>query len=68
MVGAMYYVTWADSINATSSIGGFEARVVRDERTYSVAGVDSLFYGHFTYRRPTPTTQFVNWLPALRYD
>lgn len=61
------YTKWAETVAALSSVGGFEPRVVNSDESYTIAGVNSLFYGHFTYRRPTPSDQLVPALPHLAY-
>jgi tetratricopeptide (TPR) repeat protein len=65
--GADTFAIWAESINGTASTGGHEVGVFAPTDRHGVAGVNSLFYGHFTYRRPTPTDQFVLDLPRLGY-
>jgi O-antigen ligase len=65
---AARYATWAETVNGDSSIGGYEMRVVTDGQPHFVAGINSLFYGHYTYRRPVPSHQLVGWLPELGYQ
>ena len=64
---AKVYEPWAESLSALSSTAGFEARVVGDREGFRVAGVSSLFYGHFSYRRPTPSNQLIDGLPHLAF-
>lgn len=61
------YLAWAKTVGSTSEAGGFEIRVTQGlpER---IAGINSLYYGHYTYRRPTPWMQLIDGLPHLGYE
>ncbi len=61
------YITWAATVDALSTPGGFEVRV-KSDKDLTPAGISSLFYGHYTYRRPVPNHQLVDWLPELAYQ
>lgn len=61
------YERWADTVAVLSSAGSYEARVVDIAGDERLAGVSSAFYGHYTYRRPTPWNQFVGSLPVIAY-
>jgi O-antigen ligase len=65
--GANGYTIWANAVSPLSSPGGFEARVTERGEPGTIAGVSTLFYGHYTYRRPIPSDQFVDWLPQIAY-
>jgi O-antigen ligase/tetratricopeptide (TPR) repeat protein len=62
------FANWAETIYGEASIGGYEVRVWRKPASHIVAGVSTLFYGHYTYRRPVPSVQLVDWLPELGYE
>jgi O-antigen ligase/tetratricopeptide (TPR) repeat protein len=65
---AATYSAWAETINGNASIAGYEVRVVTERKQHIVAGMSTLFYGHYTYRRPVPMVQLVSWLPELGYE
>jgi O-antigen ligase/tetratricopeptide (TPR) repeat protein len=62
---AAYYVDWGKVLSTRSDTGAEELRIDRGQPGATIAGTSALFYGHFGYRRPTPTDQFVPWLPHL---
>lgn len=64
---AARYERWADTVAVLSGAGSYEARVVDVADGERLAGVSSAFYGHYTYRRPTPWNQFVRYLPVIAY-
>lgn len=64
---AASYSVWAATVNALSTSDGYEVRVTSDPNA-APAGISTLFYGQYTYRRPVPGHQLVNWLPALGYE
>jgi tetratricopeptide (TPR) repeat protein len=66
--GAQRYVQWAETLTALSSTAGFQARIVGDDASFIVGGINSLFYGHFTYRRPTPSNHLINGLPHVALE
>jgi len=57
---------WMDGPNPGSSSTSYEVRVTT-EPSDKVAGMNSLFYGHYTYRRPTSADQLVSALPHLEF-
>jgi O-antigen ligase/tetratricopeptide (TPR) repeat protein len=53
------YRKWAEIVNGTSSQSAHEFQVaVGGISEVGVPGTNSEFYGHYTYRRPTPWDQF----------
>jgi O-antigen ligase/tetratricopeptide (TPR) repeat protein len=59
---------WAGAVDPGAGTAGTEVRVVSDGADQHVAGLLSLFYGHYTYRRPVPWDQLVPGLPDLAYQ
>lgn len=59
--------TWEKTVGALSDGAGFETRI-SEERPDRIAGITSLYYGHFTYRRPTPWMQLIDALPHLGFE
>ena len=47
---------------------GFDVRVGTVRSSVNLAGIGSLFYGYYTYRRPTPWDELVMSLPQLVYQ
>lgn len=60
------YARWANTVSGDASLGGYELRVATAP-TPRVAGLSTLYYGQYTYRRPVPSHQLVMWLPELGY-
>ena len=58
------YRDWSAVLNAASNLGAEELRVKSSSDEGQPAGA-APFYGHYEYRRPTPLSQFVPWLPLL---
>jgi O-antigen ligase/tetratricopeptide (TPR) repeat protein len=65
---AAAYVAWADTINGDARLGGYETRVTTTTKPARIAGLSTLYYGHYTYRRPVSDYQLVDWLPELGYE
>lgn len=61
------YATWAETVRPYSSVRGHEVRVATGSKADFIAGINTQFYGHYTYRRPLPNHQLVDWLPELEY-
>ena len=52
---ATRYRDWANLVNALAGQGGLELRIVDPSKAVgSSDGTSATFYGHYTYRRPTP--------------
>ena len=51
---ARRYGDWANVVNGLASRGGMELRIVPAPTPGSSDGTSVAFYGHYTYRRPTP--------------
>jgi O-antigen ligase len=51
---ARRYGDWANVVNGLASRGGMELRIVPAPTPGSSDGTSAAFYGHYTYRRPTP--------------
>jgi tetratricopeptide (TPR) repeat protein len=66
--GAAKFAGWAETVYGEASIGGYEVRIWTKRTSHVVAGVSTLFYGHYTYRRPVPNVQLVDWLPELGFE
>jgi hypothetical protein len=65
------YRRWAEYINGGASAGAHEVRVGTVEiarASDARAGNGATFYGHYTYRRPTPWDLLVPGLPRLVYE
>jgi hypothetical protein len=57
---------WADFVNGGAAAAGFETRVSTDPLdTRATAGYSARFYGHYTYRRPTPWDLLAAGVPRL---
>lgn len=48
------YVRWAEIVNGTAGAGVRAIRTIQTRSSEADAGFSSTFYGHYTYRRPTP--------------
>jgi O-antigen ligase/Flp pilus assembly protein TadD len=59
------YATWAATISGGDD---YEIRVAIPGTSHSIAGINTLFYGQYTYRRPVTKSQLVEWLPELTYE
>jgi O-antigen ligase len=64
---AASYTTWANTIFGDAGFGGYELRVSETAMPDRIAGLSTLYYGHYTYRRPVSNFQLVDWLPVLEY-
>ncbi len=62
------YRAWIDVVLGGAGATGREVRVgPTTGDAEDVAGIASMYYGHYTYRRPTPWDQLVVGLPTLVY-
>jgi hypothetical protein len=59
--------TLLEDNSAQSSAGTYPLEIRTGPDADGVIGVNSEFYGHFTYRRPTPWNQLVKTLPHLDF-
>ena len=59
------YRDWSAILAARGGTGSDELRVNDGSVKGTIAGVSTLFYGQYQYRRPAPLDQFVPWLPHL---
>ncbi len=70
-VNADRYRTWLAVVNDGANAAGHEIRIGDPgqamSRPVDPAGLGGLFYGTYTYRRPTPWDQLVPALPHLVY-
>lgn len=64
---AEVYANWANTINGSTGFVGYQVRVGTAAESGRIAGLGTLFYGHYTYRRPVSNHQLVDWLPELEY-
>lgn len=61
--------SWAETVNGLSSVASYELRfAAADIMPTRVAGLAGRFYGHYTYRRPTPSDQIPAGLLQLEIE
>ena len=65
---AQRFRSWADDLNGGAGWAATNVRVVARASGRDLAGINSEFYGQYTYRRPTPWDQIVSVLPHLAYE
>ncbi len=65
---ARAFRSWLDGFSPGAGTGGLEVRVTDAAPGYGVAGSSAMFYGHYSYRRPTPWDLLVPSLPHLVYQ
>jgi tetratricopeptide (TPR) repeat protein len=65
---AAAFRSWANTVSPDAGTAGFEVRVRASHSSANLAGIGSLFYGHYLYRRPTPWDLLVTSLPQIVYQ